>query len=158
MVARKKLWWFPGLLPGCPGFDQDRVNFHQNPGRDTAGWADPTWPTRAGYSIPCAVMLGSGWGELGSRNSLPAREHRGWWKFCVLLFWFVYSPYLYRCHYCALCFAVLLNCPYPDPPVSACFFPFSSVPQRGEGWPRGAFVAGRKQTITQEHPGFHQLL
>jgi len=40
-------------------------------------------------------------------------------------------------------FAVLLNCPYPDPPVSACFFPFSSAPQRGEGQPRGSFVAGR---------------
>jgi len=46
-------------------------------------------------------------------------------------------------------FAVLLNCPYPDPPVSACFFPFSSAPRRGEGWPRGAFVAGRSQTRTQ---------
>jgi len=39
-------------------------------------------------------------------------------------------------------FAVLLNCPYPDPPVSASFFPFSSARQRGEGRPRGAFVAG----------------
>jgi len=39
-------------------------------------------------------------------------------------------------------FAVLLNCPYPDPPVSACLFPFSSAPWRGEGRPRGAFVAG----------------
>jgi len=34
------------------GFGQDRVNFHQNPGRDTAGGgADPSWPNRAGYSI-----------------------------------------------------------------------------------------------------------
>jgi len=48
----------------CPRFGQDRVNFHQNPGRGTAGWADPTptWPNRAGYSIPCDVMLGSGGG------------------------------------------------------------------------------------------------
>jgi len=30
-------------------------------------------------------------------------------------------------------FAVLLNCPYPDAPVSACFFPFSTAPQRGGG-------------------------
>jgi len=44
-------------------------------------------------------------------------------------------------------FAVLLNYPYPDPPVSACFFPFSSAPWRGEGRPRGAFVTGRSQTI-----------
>jgi len=47
-------------------------------------------------------------------------------------------------------FAVLLNCPYPDPPVSACFFPFSSALWRGEGQPRGSFVAGRSQTITSE--------
>jgi len=45
-------------------------------------------------------------------------------------------------------FAVLLNCPYPDPLVSTCFFPFSSAPQRGEGRPCGSFVAGRSQTIT----------
>jgi len=45
-------------------------------------------------------------------------------------------------------FAVLLNCPYPDPPVSARFFPFSSALRWGEGRPRGAFVAGRSQTIT----------
>ena len=61
----------------CPGFGQDRVNFHQNSGRGTAGWAypTPTWPNRAGYSIPCAVMLGSG-GRGGQRggNSLAAQE------------------------------------------------------------------------------------
>jgi len=45
-------------------------------------------------------------------------------------------------------FAVLLNCPYPDPSVSACFFPFSSAAWRGEGRPRGAFVAGRSETRT----------
>jgi len=44
----------------CPGFGKDRVNFHRNPGRVTAGRADPTWSNRAGYTIPCAVMLGSG--------------------------------------------------------------------------------------------------
>jgi len=60
----------------CPRFGQDSVNFHQNPGRGTAGWADPppTWPNRARYSIPCAVMLVSGWGGQRSRNSLAARE------------------------------------------------------------------------------------
>jgi len=45
-------------------------------------------------------------------------------------------------------FAVLLNCPYPDPPDSACFFPFSSAPRRGEGQLCGAFVAGHSQTKT----------
>jgi len=58
----------------CPGFGQDRVNFHRTPGRGTAGRADPTWPNRAGYSISCAVMMGSGGGELGGGNSLAARE------------------------------------------------------------------------------------
>jgi len=37
-----------------------------NPGRDTAGRADPTWPNRAGYSIPCAFMLGSAAGGGGA--------------------------------------------------------------------------------------------
>jgi len=37
-------------------------------------------------------------------------------------------------------FAVLLNCPYPDPSVSTCFFPFSSTLRQGEGRPRGAFL------------------
>ena len=43
-------------------------------------------------------------------------------------------------------FAVLLNCPYPDPPFSACFFLFSSTSQRGGGVARqrsGALVASR---------------
>jgi len=31
-------------------------------------------------------------------------------------------------------FAVLLNCPYPEPPVSACFFAFSSAPRWREGF------------------------
>jgi len=60
-------------------------------------------------------------------------------------------PLSVSCCYCFPVFAVLLNCPYPDPPVSACFFPFSSAPRRGEGCPRGPFVAGRSQTITIMH-------
>ena len=55
--------WNSSVEDTCPGFGQDRVNFHQTPGRGTAGRADPTWPNRARYSIPCAVTLGSrGWG------------------------------------------------------------------------------------------------
>jgi len=61
-------------LGRCPGFGQDGVNFHWNPGRDTAGRADPTWPNRARYSIPCAVTLGSGWGEQRGGNSLAPGE------------------------------------------------------------------------------------
>jgi len=52
----------------CPGFGQDRVNFHWNPGRSTAGRADPTWPNRTGYSIPWAFMLGSSGGGVGQRE------------------------------------------------------------------------------------------
>jgi len=129
------------LLSVCPGFGQDRVNFHWNPGRGTAGRADPTWPNRAGYSIPCAVMLGSTGGELGSGNSLEARLS-GLCDLCCVFSLSVSLLFLFPL------FAVLLNFPYPDSPVSACSFPFSSAPCRGEGWPRGAFVAGRSQTIT----------
>jgi len=96
------------------GFGQDRVNFHQYPGRGTAGQTDPapTWPNRAGYSIPCAVMVGAGGGELGGGNSPAAREGRvavrfGREQLCsvgsVLLVCFVYSPFLYRCCCCSLC-------------------------------------------------------
>jgi len=68
--------------------------------------ADPTWPNRAGYSIPCAVTLGSGGGEArrglthgwGARGAGPVRE-----KGSVVRVWVVFSPYLYRCCYCSLC-------------------------------------------------------
>jgi len=123
-----------------------------NPGRDTAGRADPTWPNRAGYSIPCAAMLGSGGGERGGRNSLAAwertvaavRENGSPGRaVCV-----VFSPFSVSLLFLFPLFAVLLNCCYPDPPVSSCFFPFSSAPQQGEGQPRGAFVAGCSPTRT----------
>jgi len=134
-----------------PGFSQDRVNFHQNPGRDTAGQADPTWPNRAGYSIPCAIMLGSsGVGSRAAGTHLRLGSmHGGLGERLSVL--------------CGLCcvfsssvlllllfplFAFLLNCPYPDPPVSPCFFLFSSAPRQWEGRLRGAFVAGRSQTRT----------
>jgi len=123
----------------CPGYDQDRVNFHRNPGRGTAGWADPTWSNGAGYSIPCAVMLDSGGGEMGGRNSLAAWERAVVRKraalFCVLCsaVLFCVFPLSVLLLFLFPLFAVLLNCPYPDPPVSACFFPFSSAPGRGGG-------------------------
>jgi len=112
----------------CPGFGQDRVNFHQNPGRGTAAWADPTptWPNRAGYSIPCVLMLGSGRGELGGGNSLTPRELTALVRsgratlsgLCGLGHVFSLSvPLLFLFPL----FAVLLNCPYPDPPVFCLF-------------------------------------
>jgi len=45
-------------------------------------------------------------------------------------------------------FAVLLNRLYPNPPVSACFFPFASAPRQGEERLRGAFLADGSRTRT----------
>jgi len=73
--------------------------------RGTAGRADPTWPNRAGYFIPCAVMLGFGGGERGDGNSLAAWERaaavrEGGSVGCAVCV--VFSPYLYRCCSCSL--------------------------------------------------------
>jgi len=90
-------------------------------------------------------MLGSGGGERGGGKSLTAREHAaavgesGSLCFSVL---FCVFPLPVSLLFLFPLFAVLSNCPYPDSLVSACFFPISSAPQQGEGWLRGAFVAG----------------
>jgi len=95
--------------------------------------------------------MGSGGGGRGRELTRGSGVHCG-------------SPGERLCGSCSLCcvfslsvsllflfplFAVLLNCTYPDPPGSACFFPFSSAPWRGEERPRGAFVASHSQTITE---------
>jgi len=136
------------LYEWCPGFGQDRVNFHRTPGRGTAGGWGLTPPGKTEPHIPYHVT--SRWvpvGEQRGGTSLAA-----WWGAAPVLFgrapvWVVrfvvvFSPYLYCCCSCFPLFAVLLNCPYPDPPVSACFFSFSSARRRGEGRLRGPFVAG----------------
>jgi len=139
LVSARRVLIFTGIQEG-------------NPGRGTAGRADPIWPNRAGCFILCALMLGSGEGEQGGGNTLAAWEegHRS-------------RPGEQLSGLCGLCcvfslslsllllfplFAVLYNCPYPDPPVSACFFPFSSAPQRGKGWSRGAFLGSCSPNIT----------
>jgi len=99
---RVHLVFLPLSIGLCPGFRQDRVNVHQNPGRGTAGWADPTpaWPNRAGYSIPCAVMWGSGGrggGTAGTRGSGGLSGGVVRESGSVLRVSFVYCPYLYRC-------------------------------------------------------------
>jgi len=98
-------------------------------------------------------MLGSGWGELGGGKSLVAREcmvaaGSESSSLCSAVLFCVFSLSVLLLLLLFPLFAVLLNCPYPDPPVSACFFLFSSAPQQGEGRPRGAFVAGCRQTTT----------
>jgi len=150
--ARTRLLSICSQLTACPEFGQDRVNFHQKVGGNTARRADPTWPNRAGYSIPCAFTPDSGWGELGRGKSLAAQEHvaaaggESGSPLSAILFC-VFSSSVSLLSLFPL-FAVLLNCPYPDPSVSVCFFPFPSAPQRGEGRPRGTFAASRSQTIT----------
>ena len=116
------------------------------------GGLTPPGQTEPGIPYPVLsrwVLVG---GELGGGNSLAARERGrrcgpgerlcGLCGLCCVFSWSVPLLFLFPL------FAVLLNCPYPDPPVSACFLPFSSTPRRGEGRPRGAFVAGRSQTRT----------
>ena len=128
----------------CPGFGQDRVNFHQEPGGlPPPGQTEQGIPYHAGFR-----WGGAGWWEVtltcgsGARSSSGRGERLS--ELCSLccVFPLPVSLLLFPL------FAVLLNCPYPDPPVSACFFPFSSAPQRGEGRLCGAFVASRSQTIT----------
>jgi len=127
----------------CPGFGQDRVDFHQNPGRGTAGWADPTptWPNRARYSIPCAVMLGSGGGGQRGRNSLAVREGSAavrseraglfcGFVLCIPLFCVVVVPVP------SVCCSVELPL---SRPTGSCLFSFHSPPHRGGG--RGGRVA-----------------
>jgi len=134
----------------CPAFGQDNANFHQEPGGDTVGWADPNWPNRTGYSVPCAVMLGSrerklGRGGGGKQLRLGSMWGIGWWE---LLSAFRYLFYIFFLSVLLLLlfvsFTVLLNCPYFDPRVFAFFFPFSSPLLQGVRgdrvavWPFGA--------------------
>jgi len=104
-------------------------------------------------------MLGSGGGELGCGNSLAAREGTAavqskravlFCGLCSAVLFYVF-PFSVSLLLLFPLFAVLLNGPYPDPPVSACFFPFSSSPQRGEGRTRGTFVAGCSKTRTSNN-------
>jgi len=125
----------------CPRFGQDRVNFHRNPGRDTVRQADPHLAKQSRVFHTMCLILGSGgWSWAVGTHSRPGSAQR--WErlfgLCGLRCVFPLSVLLL---FLFPLFAVLLNCPYPDPPVSACFFPFSSAPWRGEGRPRGALVA-----------------
>jgi len=101
------------------------------------------------YHVPsCGVPVGGAarW-ELtrgsGARGASPVRES-GSVGSCGLFCVFPLSVSLLLLF---PLFAVLLNCPYPNPLVSACFFPFST-PRRGEGQPRGTFVVAAAETKT----------
>jgi len=62
-------WWFLTIIfTNCPGFRWDRVNFHQKPGGDTVGPADPNWSKKQGiqYHVPsCTWVPGGGAGPGG---------------------------------------------------------------------------------------------
>jgi len=113
---------------GCPGFVQDRVNSHRTPGRGTARWWGLTPPGQTEPGIPYHVP--SRWVPVGGGrhggDSLAASGGAApvlFGRAAVWVVWFVvvFSPYLYRCCCCFPLFAVLLNCPYPDPPVFCLF-------------------------------------
>ena len=88
------------------GFSQDRVNFHQKPGGNTAGQAYPKWPNKTGYSIACVIILGSGGGQVGGGKAVLPQDRTGHLAVRVALFifsvCFIYSPYQYCCCYCFL--------------------------------------------------------
>jgi len=102
------------------------------------------------YHVPsCWVLVGGSWGggthsrlRSARRHFCPGERLCGSCGSCCVFSFSVSLLFLFPV------FAVLLNCPYPDPPVSACFFLFSSAPRWGEGRPREAFVAGCSRTRT----------
>ena len=73
------------------------------------------------------VLAGGSWAvgthsRLGSMGAGPVRENGSvGHAVCVVFSLSVSLLLLFPLS------AVLLNCPYPDPPVSACFFPLSSA-------------------------------
>jgi len=93
-------------------------------GAQPGGGGDPTWPNRARYSILCDVMLGfgEGGGVAGTRgcsgacSTSPVRESRSVVRVCV-----VFSSLFVLLLLLFPLFAVLLNCPYPDPLVFCLF-------------------------------------
>jgi len=121
----------------CPGFGQDRAHFHQKPGEDTTGRADPTWSNRTGYSIPCAVVLGSRLGEVAGGKLIAAQECMGHRvvrvALCISLF--VLYTLLISIVFVIVCFICCsAKLPLPRP---TSFLPFSSHypphPSGGEG-------------------------
>jgi len=96
------------------------------------------------YHVPSRwVPVGGSWGA-GTHSRLRRAQQRQSCpgeRLCGSCGLFCVIPLSVSLLFLFPVFAVLLNCPYPDPPVSACFFPFSSAPRWGEGRPRGAFVA-----------------
>ena len=153
--SHQRIWSFI-LERQCPGFGQNRVNFDRNPGRGTAGGWGLTPPGQTEPGIPHHVTSrwvpveggrhgGKALAAWGGATSVLFRESGCLYGslLCFLLICIVVVPVFPL-------FAVLLNCPYPDPPVSASFFSFSSARRRGEGRSHGAFVAGSSRNRNRE--------
>jgi len=147
ILSMHKASVYPSVLGSArTGLIFTRIQEETQPGGLTQpGQTEPGIP----YHVPsCWVPAGGSWAagshsRLGSmRRQRAVRVLRSTVLFCVFSLSVLLLLLLFPL------FAVLLNCPYPKPPVFACVFPFSSTPWQGEGRPRGDFVASRSQTIT----------
>jgi len=137
------------LSPCVLGSARTGLIFTRNQEGAQPGGLTPPGQTEPGipyYVLSCWVPVGGGsaagtHSRLGSarRRSCPGERLCGSCGSCRVFSLSVSLLFLFPL------FAVLLNCPYPDPPVSACFFPFSSASWQWEGRQRGAFVVGCSQ-------------
>ena len=80
---------------------QHRLNYHHKPGGDTAGLTDSNQSNKTEYSILCAIMLGSDWGEVVGGKRVTTWEHTGHWAvrvaLCISTVYFVYFSNQYYC-------------------------------------------------------------
>ena len=145
-----KYLWVTSIY-SCPGFSQDRVNFSREHSR--AGWPNLAKQSRVFHTMchHAGFWLGGDGGQEVGCAQEHARSSKRWE--CL-------------CGFCSLCcifslsvsllllfpfFAVLLNCPYPDPPVFACFLSILFPTPVGGGaaeQPHGPFIASHSQNIT----------
>ena len=143
--------------PSCPGFGQDRVNFHRTPRRGTAGGWGLTPPGQTEPGVPYPVT--SHWVPLGGvAQREPSRGSglcgAGAVRESGSVFSRVFSLsvsllFLFPSVCCSV--KLPLSRPAGFLPV---FFPFSSAPQRGEGRPCGAFVASGSRNQNNLTPNF----
>jgi len=117
---------------------QHRLNYHHKPGGDTAGLTDSNQSNKTEYSILCAIMLGSDWGEVVGGKRVTTWEHTGHWavRVALCISWFVL--YILLISSIVVVTVRFICCSIKLPlyqPISffAFFFPFSSPPERGEG-------------------------
>ena len=126
-IAREKTASSPFYLAGSSSVAEVSLGATFKPdsrkGHSQGVGVDTTWPNRARYSIPCEITLGSGggggrgmagthWRLRSVRRRCGPRERV---CFCHVFSLSVSLLFLFPL------FAALLNCPYPDPPVSTCF-------------------------------------